>query len=132
PANDWKLVLAGDGRELEALKTQAAPLGHRALFTGLVEGADKRWLLQHSRFTAAPSLEESFGNVALEAMACGKPVIASRASGFAEIVREGENGRLIEVGNVCGLRAAVEAFQTADLSAHGAAAARTAESFSWG
>src|SRR5947209_6616639 len=94
----WRLVIAGDGRELAALKAQAQSLGDRALFTGLVEGADKRWLLQNCRFMAVPSLEESFGNVALEAMACGKPVVASRASGFAEIVRDRINGRLVEVG----------------------------------
>ncbi len=131
PANDWKLVLAGDGREFEALKTQAAPLGQRALFTGLIEGADKRWLLQNCRFTAAPSLEESFGNVALEAMACGKPVIASRASGFAEIVSDGINGRLVEVGDVSSLRAAIESYQKADLRDESKAAAETAERFSW-
>src|SRR5688572_28644940 len=96
---EWKLVIAGEGRELEALRAQASSLGDRIIFTGLVQDADKRYLLQHCRFMAAPSLEESFGNVALEAMACGKPVVASRASGFAEIVRHGENGKLVEVGN---------------------------------
>jgi len=127
----WKLVLAGEGREIESLKTQAAPLGDRVLFAGLVEGADKRWLLQHCRFMAAPSLEESFGNVALEAMACGKPLIASEASGFAEIVRDGENGRLVPVGDASALAAALRDYQAADLTSAGAAATRTAEQFSW-
>jgi glycosyltransferase involved in cell wall biosynthesis len=126
------LVIAGEGRELEALRAQASALGERILFTGLVEGADKRWLLQHCAFMAAPSLEESFGNVALEAMACGKPVVASRASGFAEIVVDGENGRLVGVGDVGALGEAIEAYQKEDLAEESLCAARTAEAFSWG
>jgi glycosyltransferase involved in cell wall biosynthesis len=127
----WKLVIAGDGKELDALKAQAAKLGERVVFTGLVVDADKRWLLQNCRFMAAPSLEESFGNVALEAMACRKPVIASRASGFAEIVRDGENGRLVEVGSIESLLAALEHYTQRDLERESNAAEQTAETFSW-
>jgi glycosyltransferase involved in cell wall biosynthesis len=125
------LVIAGEGREIDALKQQAAPLGDRVLFTGLVENADKRWLLQNCQFMVAPSLEESFGNVALEAMACGKPVIASRASGFAEIVTDQENGRLVPVGDVDALRASIEEMLAADLRVYGQAANTAAEKFSW-
>ena len=131
PHTDWKLVIAGEGKELDALKKQAAPLGDHVVFTGLVEGADKRWLLQNCRFMAAPSLEESFGNVALEAMACGKPVIASRASGFAEIVRDGVNGRLVDVGDIASLRDSMQSLQQSDLTAMSAAASGTAQEFSW-
>jgi glycosyltransferase involved in cell wall biosynthesis len=112
-------------------------LGERVIFTGLVQDADKRWLLQNCRFMAAPSLEESFGNVALEAMACGRPVIASRASGFAEIVREGgqggegKNGRLVEVGSVAALAKALADYTSRDLAAEVAESLRTAEAFSW-
>jgi glycosyltransferase involved in cell wall biosynthesis len=127
----WKLVIAGDGRELDALRAQAHPLGDRVLFTGLVGGPDKRWLLQNCRFMAAPSLEESFGNVALEAMACGKPVVASQASGFAEIVRDGQNGRLIDVARVDSLRQALETYASADLRAESGRALETARAFSW-
>jgi len=101
------------------------------VFTGLVVDADKRWLLQNCRFMAAPSLEESFGNVALEAMACGKPVVASLASGFAEIVRDGENGRLVEVGSVESLTTALADYTGRPLEREYEAAARTAEAFSW-
>jgi glycosyltransferase involved in cell wall biosynthesis len=127
----WKLVIAGTGRELESLQAQARPLGTRVVFTGLVEGADKRWLLQHCGFLAAPSREESFGNVALEAMACGKPVIASQASGFAEIVSPGENGLLTKVEDVGALAGAISQYQAASLDLLGEAALRTARQFSW-
>src|SRR5206468_13016467 len=113
---EWPLIIAGDGKGLDALRQQAAPLSDRVLFVGLVQGADKRWLLQRCRFMAAPSLEESFGNVALEAMACGKPVIASRASGFTEIVKDHQNGRLVEANNVQALTTALRDYVTSDLT----------------
>jgi glycosyltransferase involved in cell wall biosynthesis len=126
-----KLVIAGEGRELENLKRQAAPLGNRVLFTGLVQNADKRYLLQHCRFMAAPSLEESFGNVALEAMACSKPVIASNTSGFAEIVQDKVNGLLVEPNNVPALAQALQTYLREDLTRQSQAAGKTAQGFSW-
>jgi len=131
PTPPYRLVIAGDGRELEALRTAAAPLRDRVLFTGLVEGADKRWLLQNCRFMAVPSLEESFGNVALEAMACGKPVLASKASGFAEIVVDGVNGRLVDVENPGPLAEGLSQMMAADLTEQSRQAAQTASQFSW-
>jgi glycosyltransferase involved in cell wall biosynthesis len=128
---DWKLVIAGEGKDLESLQSQAAPLHERVIFTGLVQDADKRWLLQNCRFAAAPSLEESFGNVALEAMACAKPVIASRASGFAEIVRPSENGRLVEVGNATALADALRDYMRRNLAEESEAALKTATAHSW-
>lgn len=46
-----------------------------------------------------PSLHEGLPNVALEALACGVPVVASRVGGVPEIVREGENGFVVEPNN---------------------------------
>jgi glycosyltransferase involved in cell wall biosynthesis len=131
PKSDWKLVIAGDGKDLPDLRAQAADLRERVVFTGLVTGDDKRWLLQHCKFMAAPSLEESFGNVALAAMACVKPVIATRASGFSEIVRDRENGLLVDVGDVSSLADALRKYVSDDLNKQCAAAGKTAEAFSW-
>ena len=55
-----------------------------------------------------PKWIEAFGNVAIEAMACGVPVIAYRRGGPAEIVDDGETGFLVEPDDVDGLVAAVE------------------------
>lgn len=131
PPSSPRLVIAGEGKELDALKAQAGPLGDRVRFTGLVQDADKRFLLQHCQFMVAPSLEESFGNVALEAMACGKPVIACNASGFAEIVRDGENGRLVPAGDIPALRTAIADYLATDLTPQSRQAEQTAHSFSW-
>jgi UDP-glucose:tetrahydrobiopterin glucosyltransferase len=50
---------------------------------------------------------EAFGNVAIEALACGVPVIAYRRGGLAEIVREGQSGLLVEPDSVSGLVRAI-------------------------
>jgi len=54
-----------------------------------------------------PRWVEAFGNVAMEALACGVPVIAYRRGGPAEIVRDGETGFLVEPDSVAGLVAAI-------------------------
>jgi D-inositol-3-phosphate glycosyltransferase len=50
--------------------------------------------------TVVPSYYESFGMVALEAMACGSPVIASRVGGLVTTVRDGVTGFLVQDGDV--------------------------------
>ena len=77
-----------------------------------------------------PSLHEGLPNVALEAMACGLPVVASRVGGVPEIVREGENGLLVPASDVSALAAAL---QTALATAWDREAIRrTVERFDWG
>jgi glycosyltransferase involved in cell wall biosynthesis len=55
-----------------------------------------------------PSLEEAFGQTALESVACGTPVVAFATGGIPEIVLDGVNGRLCPVGDVNALREAIE------------------------
>ena len=130
-APPWRLVIGGDGRELNALRLAARPLGNRVVFTGMVEGADKHWLLQNCRLLAAPSLEESFGNVVLEAMACGKPVLAAKSSGMAEIVADGVNGRLVDVEQPEQLARALSEMMSIGLAGQSQEAMRTASRLSW-
>jgi glycosyltransferase involved in cell wall biosynthesis len=54
-----------------------------------------------------PSWEEPFGIVAIEAMAAGRPVLATRAGGMVEVVRDGETGRLVPPGDAKALAAGI-------------------------
>jgi glycosyltransferase involved in cell wall biosynthesis len=64
-------------------------------------------------------------------MACGKPVIASNASGFAEIVHDHQNGRLVPTNNVHALTTALNDYLTQDLTPQSHQATQTAQSFAW-
>ena len=65
--------------------------------------------LRRSLFSVAPSLlPESFGIVALEAAAAGKPAIVSDIGGLSDVVVDGETGLLVEPGDPAALRAALE------------------------
>lgn len=73
--------------------------------TGIVKiepfETDPSFSFRNSDLVVVPSrLPEPFGNVAVEAMAFAKPVVASRHGGLTEIVSEGETGRLFEPGDV--------------------------------
>ena len=80
-----------------------------------------------------PSHYESFGMVALEAMACGTPVIASRVGGLAFLVKEGETGFFVPSQDPHALAEKLRLlFVDSDLRAHfGAQAAQYAKDFRW-
>ncbi len=94
------LLLAGDGPAWGEAEARARELGvaERVHFLGEQEGVEE--VLAASDVFLLPSEHESFGLSALEAMACGVPVVGTRAGGLPEVVDEGENGYLVEVGDV--------------------------------
>ena len=80
-----------------------------------------------------PSVTETFGNVTLEAMACGVPVVAARATGSTSLIEHGVNGTLVPPGDVAGFADALAAYvaDPALREAHGAAGEARSRAYSW-
>jgi glycosyltransferase involved in cell wall biosynthesis len=95
---DVRLVVVGEGTYRQRLQqfAQATGAGRRVHFTGLVP--DLAGVLAKSEVVWVPSLAEGGLNVALEAMALGRAVVASRLPGLADIIRDGETGILVTPG----------------------------------
>jgi N-acetyl-alpha-D-glucosaminyl L-malate synthase BshA len=94
------LLLAGDGPELAALEYRAREQGlaGRVRIVGAWERIEE--LLPIADLYLQPSEHESFGLAALEAMSCGVPVLITARGGPTEFIRDGENGYLLEPGDL--------------------------------
>src|SRR5437870_39307 len=93
-----------DGHEADVRRRAAAlGLGDAVTFVGAQPQERLRDWYVASDVTVLPSYYESFGMVALEAMACGSPVVASRVGGLQSTVRDGATGLLVPDGDPCAL-----------------------------
>lgn len=97
---DARLVLVGDGPERPVAIEAADELGvsDHVVFLGKLESVAE--LLARADLLLLPSEQESFGLVALEAMASGAPVIGTTGSGLTEVVEDRRTGYLHPVGDV--------------------------------
>jgi glycosyltransferase involved in cell wall biosynthesis len=100
---DAMLMLVGDGDLKEQFMQQAAGLGiaERTRFVGKVSNSDLPDYYAAADLAVLPSSPpESFGMVLIEAMACGKPVIASNLPGVRAVVSNNVDGLLLQPGNI--------------------------------
>jgi phosphatidylinositol alpha 1,6-mannosyltransferase len=104
-----------------------------AVFAGFQQGPDLGRAVASMDMLYNPSVTETFGNVTLEAMAAGIPVVAAIATGSQSLVTDGVTGRLIRPGAIESFADALQYYcENADArAAAGAAGERASERFGW-
>jgi phosphatidylinositol alpha 1,6-mannosyltransferase len=124
-----KVLVVGEGPARDSFA--AAVPG--AAFAGFQSGEALGRAVASMDMLLNPSVTETFGNVTLEAMACGIPVVAARATGSTSLVVDGQTGRLVEPQDIAAYADALAAYcQDAALrQAHGAAGETRSRSYSW-
>lgn len=95
-----KLLLVGQGPEWSSVLDLVQSLGLTDKIHFLGRQDDIAQFMSIADLFVLPSAKESFGLVALEAMACGVPTVGSRIGGVPEVVIDGETGFLAELGDV--------------------------------
>jgi glycosyltransferase involved in cell wall biosynthesis len=104
--------LAGEGPDRSALGNlvNELRLDQKVVFAGPVLDMAAFWANCDMAVFPTNGSIESFGLAAIEAMACGKPVVASRIGGLAEVVEDGTTGSLVEPGDIEGLARALRRY----------------------
>jgi L-malate glycosyltransferase len=129
------LVLAGGGRGLTAYSAlvDAHAMGDRVHFVGIVEGLYKIQLFQHCLFFVCPSRREPFATVNVEALAAGKPLVATAVGGNPEVVSDGGNGFLVPADDpeILAARMLTLLADPALRTTMGCASADLAKSYDW-
>jgi glycosyltransferase involved in cell wall biosynthesis len=106
----WTLVLCGDGPERHALQRQAAAAGlsSRVRFAGTVARTVVPTYFAAADVFVHTAVVEAAGNVILEALASGRPVVTTDCGGPAEYVTEEKTGFVVPVGDVAAIAGRIE------------------------
>jgi glycosyltransferase involved in cell wall biosynthesis len=124
-----KVLIVGEGPARDWFEKRL-PNG---IFAGFQQNGDLGRAVASMDMLFNPSITETFGNVTLEAMACGLPVVAADATGSDGLVKDGVTGRLIRPGAIEAFAAALEHY-CADPEARraaGAAGEAVSERYGW-
>jgi glycosyltransferase involved in cell wall biosynthesis len=95
---DTRFLIAGHGPLRGALEAQAEALGLRDCIRFLGYRADVASILAASDVVALPSRDEGLPVILLEALAMGRPIVATRVGGVPDLIRDGETGLLVPPG----------------------------------
>jgi glycosyltransferase involved in cell wall biosynthesis len=107
-SGDVKLMLGGDGDVNEASElARQLGISERVQLLGWVTGENKEALLSTASIFVLPSYYEGLPMSVLEAMAWGVPVITTPVGGIPEVVRQGEEGVMVQPGDIGGLTEAL-------------------------
>jgi phosphatidyl-myo-inositol alpha-mannosyltransferase len=99
-----RLVVVGDGPDRGRLTEHARSAGADVQFAGRIDDRELPAYYQACDVVCSPSLHgESFGIVLLEAMACGKPIVASRIAGYEALAGGADCGRLVAPGDAAAI-----------------------------
>lgn len=133
---DLYLIIVGDGPEQQLIKKKVAQINlqKRIYFAGQIPHSKIPEIMSAGDIFVLPSYFEGFPNVVKEAMACSRPVIATRIGGIPEIVENGETGLLINPQDVKSLTdAAAKLVENKELCARMGSEARkiVEQKFSW-
>jgi glycosyltransferase involved in cell wall biosynthesis len=105
---DIQLIYVGKGDLEEKVKEEAYRAGVSDMVKFLGWRDDIPEIMQILDIFVLPSLNEGMGRVLVEAMASGKPIVASNVGGIPDLVKHGHNGFLVGPGNVNGLSLAIK------------------------
>ncbi|MFA5890950.1 MAG: glycosyltransferase family 4 protein [Actinomycetota bacterium] len=130
-----RVTIAGDGPERARLQEGLdASVRDSVSFPGRFSDAERLALLEESMVACFPALGgESFGIAVVEAMAAGRPIVASAIPGFAAVVRDGVDGVLVPPGDAGALAAALVRLLSApeEAAVMGLRARERARVFDW-
>jgi glycogen(starch) synthase len=103
----FEAIVSGIGPDYDASRESADRLGLPVRFTGYAEYDAAPAVYHGGDVFVSPTYAEGFSNTILEAMASGLPVVSCRAVGVMDCLRDGENGLMVEPGDVPALAAAL-------------------------
>lgn len=126
------VVLCGEGTMRKGLEDFASKNNVKAYFPGRVEDRTKALFFKAADIFVMPSKMEMQSISIMEAMAVGRPVIASNVGGIPDFVKNGSTGRLVDGGEDAWANAIVEALSTPhDMELWSKKAQEESERFSW-
>ncbi len=104
-----RLIYSGIGPDFDAVQARVTELNltESVEMRGYIEYENVPQIYRESDVFASPTYAEGFSNTILEAMAAGLPIISTKAVGVVDCLRDGENGILVEIGNVTQIKNAL-------------------------